>query len=215
MIKFNSPTLITITGPSASGKSYLHDVLVANGHAVKVRSVTSRSRREGEVDGVDYLFMTGPEIKHLGENGKLIEHNVFLGNHYGVTKDEFERVMSMDVPPVLIVDPNGVHTFEEVCIAQGIDILKLYTFTPQNVIMARLTDRKQRDLMAPIADVAAIEAAHAKRLENMREEQRWIHTNIWDAIVDGTDVARAFASLETAITWRNRKNETPRAFQGL
>ena len=72
-----------------------------------------------------------------------------------------------------------------------------------------------RNLMAPVADVTAIEAAHAKRLENMREEQRWIHTNIWDAIVDGTDVARAFASLETAITWRNRKNETPRAFQGL
>ena len=56
-MKFNKPTLITLTAPTASGKSYLLERLTRMG-LPRVVGTTTRAPRQGEVEGVDYYFIT-------------------------------------------------------------------------------------------------------------------------------------------------------------
>ena len=225
MFAFDKPTLISITGPSASGKSFIHDRLITptpdGGPALchKIRSVTSRPMRAGEVNGEDYTFLSAPEIAQMHEEGKLIEHNVFLGNHYGVTSAEFvSKVLSRSMKtPVIILDPNGVKTFEPICRQYNVDLLKLYVFSPSLVINQRLIMRCDDDMKKAVTpdDEAQVLEAHQLRVKNAERERYWIHDNTWDGIIDGTEYTRALDSIHRAVMWKNRKNETPTPFNGL
>ena len=60
-------------GKSASGKDYLLKKLVAEGKFQNVVSFTTRPMREGEVDGIDYHFVSEEEFKTLDKAGKFLE----------------------------------------------------------------------------------------------------------------------------------------------
>ena len=66
--------IITLTGASASGKDLLlKEVVKDNGNIKPIVSVTTRPKREGEEDGVDYKFISFEEFKELFENDELID----------------------------------------------------------------------------------------------------------------------------------------------
>lgn len=80
-----SKTLFLLIGQSGSGKSYLE----RNLHNLypflfsRVISFTTREPREGEVDGVDFLFITKEKYNELKEKGSIIQEVNFAGNIYG------------------------------------------------------------------------------------------------------------------------------------
>ena len=66
--------LITLIGTSACGKdSLLNKVLESNKNIKPIISVTTRPKREGETDGVEYKFITLEELTELYNNEELIE----------------------------------------------------------------------------------------------------------------------------------------------
>ena len=225
MFKFKRPTLITITGPSASGKSYIHNRLINadpdGGPAPchKIRSVTSRLKRDGEIDGEDYIFLNESEIVQMSKNGDLVEHNVYLGNHYGVTYAELvHKLRTWNLTtPVIILDPNGIKTFEQICRKYNVDMLKLFVFSPSLVINERLNSRFKTDLSKALTidEENTVKSEHEQRLKNASKEQYWLHSNIWDAILDGTNYENALESLKQAVIWKNRRNEEPAPFNGF
>lgn len=84
-------TVLMIMGKSGSGKSTLEHDLVENypDEFHKVVSVTTRSPREGEVDGRDYHFVDDEEFNRLEQSGKLIQKTEFANNQYGSMKSEY------------------------------------------------------------------------------------------------------------------------------
>jgi guanylate kinase len=56
----------------------------------EIVSFTTRKPREGEIDGVDYIFIEQSEFDRLLNNNGLIEHTNYSGNFYGVTREEYE-----------------------------------------------------------------------------------------------------------------------------
>ena len=56
-MKFDRPTLITLTAPTCSGKSYLVDILHREHGLQKILSTTTRDPRQGEIQGIDYDFI--------------------------------------------------------------------------------------------------------------------------------------------------------------
>ena len=83
--------ILVITGSSGAGKSTILKALLKSGkipNLVKPPTVTTRSPREGEIDGVDYHF------KGIGEFIDMIGHGLFLewaevhGNYYGVRESD-------------------------------------------------------------------------------------------------------------------------------
>lgn len=103
--------LITLTGTSACGKdSLLNKVLESNKNIKPIISVTTRPKREGEADGVEYKFITLEELTELYNNEELIEIREYNTKHgmwyYGITKDSID-VDSDDIY-IVIVDVQGV-----------------------------------------------------------------------------------------------------------
>lgn len=90
-----------IVGASASGKSTIGKELDKLGMEQLV-SVTTRPIREGEVDGIDYHFVSNEEIDRLD----LVESTNYAGNTYGLTRDEvFEKTKYTDT--YFITDKHG------------------------------------------------------------------------------------------------------------
>ena len=57
-------------------------------------SATTRSPREGEVDGREYLFRTKEEFEQMIAEDALIEHACYVGNYYGTPKAYVEEQLS-------------------------------------------------------------------------------------------------------------------------
>lgn len=76
--------LLSISGPSGVGKTTICKHLVERLDAFLSVSATTRPRRDNEVDGQDYYFISRPEFERRLEKGEFLEHaQVYGGNYYG------------------------------------------------------------------------------------------------------------------------------------
>ncbi len=100
--------LIVISGPSGVGKDTLIRRLLEQDPNLRYSvSCTTRSPRRGEVDGVDYSFVSRARFQQLLDEGAFLEHATYNGNLYGtlIERVERERVAGHDV--VLKIEVNG------------------------------------------------------------------------------------------------------------
>ena len=86
--------LIIISGPSGVGKGTVRNYFM-NDESLKLVysiSMTTRSPRAGEQDGVDYIFSTREEFEKAIQNGELLEWAEFVGNYYGTPIAQVEKL---------------------------------------------------------------------------------------------------------------------------
>ena len=83
----NDGLLVVVSGPSGCGKGTVLGQLLKNDPNVFYSvSATTRSPREGEVDGVNYYFLSKQEFERkIAENG-MLEYANYVGNYYGTPK---------------------------------------------------------------------------------------------------------------------------------
>ena len=98
--------MIILIGPSASGKTEIAKKLISTFDYKKFVTTTTRNKRVGEIDGVDYYFISVDEFKENLANNKFIETTIYNNNYYGSFKSE------MGDNKVLIVEPNGLKAFQ-------------------------------------------------------------------------------------------------------
>lgn len=96
--------IVTLTGPSCSGKSTLVNMLLKQGDFTEIVSTTTRPPRKGEVDGVTYHFVSLDEFQKI----EMLETVNFNGNYYGGSVAEFEEKLASNKIPVIIVEPSGM-----------------------------------------------------------------------------------------------------------
>ena len=82
--------LVCLVGRSGSGKSTIERLVSEAGYE-RVISYTSRAKRDGEVDGVDYKFRSRVEIERLKDAGELMEVKEYQGNLYGSPKLDINK----------------------------------------------------------------------------------------------------------------------------
>ncbi|MDD2565663.1 MAG: hypothetical protein PHZ26_02110 [Candidatus Gracilibacteria bacterium] len=122
--------IFTITGGSGVGKdAVLNNILANNENYIKPISFTTRLPRSGEINGVDYYFISLEELQKLRENGEIFEDTIVDGNIYGYTNAELERVFATGKTPVCIVNEYGV---QEICKKENenLDVFKIFVLTP-------------------------------------------------------------------------------------
>lgn len=80
---------VILVGKAASGKDYARKVLQERGFSYGV-SFTSRPPREGEVDGVDYIFLSKEKFEEIISKDGWFEYVEFNGWYYGTSKLQWE-----------------------------------------------------------------------------------------------------------------------------
>lgn len=70
-------------------------------------SHTTRQRRTGEVDGVDYFYVSQPEFLSMAEDGIFLEHAQVYGNYYGTSRTAVEDMLAQGINVLLDIDWQG------------------------------------------------------------------------------------------------------------
>lgn len=188
--------LVTITGPSLTGKSTLaEDLMYA--HPATFEAVvthTTRPLREGEVDGKSYHFVSKDEFLKLLEHGGFVEHAQVgpVGNthFYGTSKAAIKKVLDNGKNPLLVIEPEGAANVYKYAQSNQFKIYQIFLNNPRDVRLQRFLERFAKDKLATPEN-------YTKRLMNILdvEPEKWINpalngTHRYDDIFESFDANR-------------------------
>ena len=107
-------SLIVISGPSGAGKGTIVKALLDQYPSVHYSvSATTRAPREGEVNGVNYWFVSHEEFFSMREKGELLEWAEVYGNFYGTPRRRVMEAISRGHDIILEIDPQGAMKIKE------------------------------------------------------------------------------------------------------
>src|SRR3954470_19802573 len=91
--------LTVLSGPSGVGKDSVIELIRARSPWVRLSvSVTTRPKRDYEVDGVHYHFVDRAEFHRMVRAGDLLEWAEFAGNLYGTPRGQVEGLLAQGIP---------------------------------------------------------------------------------------------------------------------
>ena len=131
--------LIVISGPSGVGKdTVIKRLLELDPNLRYSVSYTTRRPRPGEVDGVNYHFVTRAEFERLIEEGAFLEHATYDGNLYGTPFEQLQRVRGEGLDIVLKIDVQGAEQVRR----RAPDALRIFLAPPSmEELLRRRTER--------------------------------------------------------------------------
>jgi guanylate kinase len=137
--------LVIISGPSGVGKDTIIDVmrrrdveqeLVGERHYVV--TMTTRAPRDGEVDGVDYHFVSRKEFLRIRDERGFLEANELYGNWYGSPRDQVRDALRVGKDVILKIDVQGAQIVKE----QVSEALLIFIIPPSlETLISRLRAR--------------------------------------------------------------------------
>ena len=100
--------LLVVSGPSGVGKGTIcKEYLNKYDDCALSVSATTRSPRDGEVDGVSYFFLSHEEFRKKIDEGGFLEHAVFCDNYYGTPKDAVMEKLEEGKNVILEIEVQG------------------------------------------------------------------------------------------------------------
>lgn len=163
----NKLKLITLTGPSCSGKTTLLNELVANHGYQNVVSHTTRPPRSGEVNGRDYHFVDNQAFVEDAHEGEFLENVIFNGYRYGVSQQEVYKANQAGKTAVVIVEPKGlIQILKHAEKYDKFDVKSVFISGDLLTLVARYLKRMNgEDLSAE-----GVAERHAKRIYSLNSE---------------------------------------------
>ena len=111
----NKGKLVVISGFSGAGKGTLMKALMkeyGDSYALSV-SATTRKPRPGEMDGVDYFFVTRDKFEQMIAEDALIEYAQYVGNYYGTPKEYVQQQLDLGKNVILEIEIQGALKIKE------------------------------------------------------------------------------------------------------
>lgn len=101
--------LIVFSGPSGVGKGTVRqEIFSTPDHQFEYSvSMTTRPKRPGEVDGVDYFFRTREEFEDLIKKGQMLEYAEYVGNYYGTPLTYVNETLDKGIDVFLEIEVQG------------------------------------------------------------------------------------------------------------
>ena len=134
------PLLVVLSGPSGAGKDAVLKRMKELGYPFHfVVTVTTRPKRPGEVDGVDYYFISEEEFAQMLARGELLEHAVVYGQHKGIPKRQVREALASGKDVILRIDVQGAATIRKL-VPEA--VLIFLTAPSEKELLRRLKRRK-------------------------------------------------------------------------
>ena len=99
--------MIVVSGPAGSGKGTVNSHLINTGDYKFSVSATTRAPRPGEVNGVNYHFISREEFEKRISCGDMLEYTEYCGNYYGTPKKEAEETLASGKNLLLEIEVEG------------------------------------------------------------------------------------------------------------
>ena len=177
----NLHKLFVISSPSGGGKTSLINKLFEDSRSMNFKksiSDTTRQKREGDIDGKDYYFLSEKDFKDKIKKEEYVEYATVFGNFYGTSKEEIKTKYN-NSNLILELDWQGAYAVKEL-----FDDAKLIFLVPPS-----LDDLRQRLIKRNLDSSEAIE----KRLSEAKKEIS--KSEMYDYLVLNDDFDKAFEDL--------------------
>lgn len=116
MERQRQPLLIVLSGPSGVGKDTVLQRMKERGLPFHfVVTATTRPRRPGEVDGVDYIFVSHDEFAEMIERDELLEYAIVYGDYKGIPKEQVRQALASGKDVIMRIDVQGAETIRNLC----------------------------------------------------------------------------------------------------
>jgi guanylate kinase len=178
-------SLWVVSAPSGAGKTSLVKALVDADPALCFSvSYTTRPRRQGEVDGRDYLFVAAEVFGAMVEAGEFLEHAEVFGNRYGTSRGQVENELAAGRNVILEIDWQGARQVRQAMPeCRGVFILPPSRAVLEQRLRGRGTDSEE---------------VIARRLREAREEiSHWAE---FDFVVINDDFDQALSDMRRLLT---------------
>ncbi|MGI1679542.1 MAG: guanylate kinase [Cellvibrionaceae bacterium] len=141
--KIQRGTLYTVSAPSGAGKTSLVSALIESTSSIDVSvSHTTRTKRPGEVEGVNYHFVSQDEFMSMLNDNAFLEHANVYNNYYGTSKHALDEALTNGQDVILEIDWQGAQQVRKLLK----DTIAIFILPPsRETLRARLTDRGQDD----------------------------------------------------------------------
>jgi guanylate kinase len=137
------PLLIFISGPSGVGKDATLQMLKQLNYPFYfVVTATTRPQRPGEIDGVDYYFVSMGEFAEMIEEHELLEYAVVYGDYKGIPKKHVREALASGQDVLMRIDVQGAATIRKL-VPNAVSIF--LTAESEEELVRRLRDRKTED----------------------------------------------------------------------
>lgn len=188
--------LFIVSAPSGAGKTTLVERLVEQTPRLKMsRSYTSRAVRKGEIDAVDYNFVTRDRFEEMAAAGEFLEWANLFGNLYGTSAADTDRLLEAGHDVVLVIDVQGARKVR----ARGVETTAVFVMPPSFEVLERRLRGRSKDS----------ETAIQRRLEVARQEVaafvEYDYVVVNDELTAAVDRLRSIVSAERARLDRMRR----------
>jgi guanylate kinase len=133
--------LFVFSAPSGTGKTSIYKEILHNNPEINFSvSATTRKKREGEIDGVDYFFLEEDDFKKRVENDEFVEYEkIFDDNFYGTLKSYIDDKIEKGIDVLFDLDVKGALSIKRIYNEKSV----LIFIKPPNkeVIKERLLNR--------------------------------------------------------------------------
>ena len=176
--------IFIISAPSGCGKtSLVRELCRTYSFLEQTVSFTTRAIRPGEVDGLDYHFISKEDFLTCKNNNKFIESQNVYDNFYGTTYDSINEILHSGKDAILEIDYKGM-----LLIKSKIPTSKSIYITPPSI------DELHRRLLDRGLDTKAV---IEKRVSQAQDELKYIKFADYTVIND--DFSEASKSLKSLI----------------
>lgn len=176
--------LIIVSAPSGGGKTSLVKKLVKDLDNVEISiSHTTRQKRPGEKNGIDYFFVNQEEFQGMIEEKAFIEHAIVFGHYYGTSIAQIKAKLQAGIDVVLDIDWQGAQQIKQIFS----DALSVFILPPSlQILKQRLLSRRQDHM-----DIV---------MDRMRLAQSELcHFSEFDYVIINDDFEKAAFELQTII----------------
>ena len=185
--------MLVLSSPSGAGKTTLsRKLLEAHPDIVMSVSVTTRSRRAGEVEGRDYHFIDAARFEAMKEGGGLLEWAHVFGHSYGTPRRTVDEAITQGRDVLFDIDWQGTQKLRELARS---DLVSVFVLPPSMKELERRLHSRAQDSDAVIA------GRMAKAVDEMS------HWAEYDYVVINRELDDAFADVEAILAAERLKRD--------
>lgn len=180
--------LLVFSSPSGAGKTTIARRLVEQDPELTLSvSVTTRSPRHGEVDGIDYWFIDQARFDEMVAQGELLEHARVFGNSYGTPRQPIDEALATGGDVVGDLDWQGT---QQLTAKVRSDLVSVFVLPPSLAALESRLRARAQDAEPVVARRMALSA------EEISHWDEYDYVIVNDTIHDSVAQAKAIVAAE-------------------